>query len=225
MATVKTGYAKATTAVKTASGKDSAARAIDPKDSTVVTDESTEVRVVEAVTQYVLQDTAEKAAKEAKEKSATVIRTYTGTVRDENALTGDYQKTLRVMGRQVKSTQFAVDASHMDKFSVPKSKEDIAAIKTIMGPAFETVFEPTVEISIKKNVMENDALRKELSQALFTALGMDGIKKYFEREETWRVKKGMAETQYSLEKKVRDALRSSVKQTSDSLKDASSAVE
>ena len=224
MSSVKPGYAKTTTAVKTASGAESAARAIDPINSTVVTDEGEEVRVVEAVTQYVLQDTAEKAAKEAKEKQAAVIRTYTGTVRDENALAGEYQKTLRVLGRQIKGVQYAVDASHTDKYSVPDSKEDIERIKTLMGPAFETVFEQTVELSIKKNVMENETLRKELSQVLFKALGVEGIKKFFKKEDTWRVKKGVAENQYMLDKAVREALRANAKQAADALKDASAAV-
>jgi hypothetical protein len=223
MSMLKTGYPKVTTAVKTAAGKESTARAIDPADATVVLDDQTEVRVVEAVTQYVMQDTAEKAAKEAKEKSAEVIRTFTGTVRDENALDGKYQKTLRVMGRKVKGMQFAVDAMHTDKFTAPKVKDDILAIKALMGPAFDSVFEETIELSIKKSVMENDALRKELSVVLFNALGIEGIKKFFEKEETWKVKKGMAEDQYRLEKAVRETLRSKVKQAADAIKDASAA--
>ena len=222
MSSVKPGYAKATTALKTASGKDSAARSLDPVDSTVVTEEGRVVRVVEAVTSYVLQDSAEKAAKEAKDKSAEVIRTYAGTVRDENAVHGDYQKTLCVLGQKVKGVQYAVNASNIDKFSVPKAKEDIEAIRTVMGPAFESVFEQTVELSIKKNVMENDSLRKELSQVLFKALGVEGIKRFFEKEDTWKVKKGMAESQYALDKTVREALRTHAKQAADSLKDASS---
>jgi hypothetical protein len=222
--TVKPGYAKTTTALKTASGKDSAARALDPKDSAVLTDDGTEIKIAEAVTQYVLQDTAEKAAKESKEKSAAVVRAYASTVRDESALSGDYQKTLRVLGKQVKKVQYAVDASQVDKFTAPKSKDDIEAIRTVMGPAFESVFEQTVELSIKKSVIENDTLRKELSQALYKALGVEGIRKYFEKEDTWRVKKGMAETQYSLSKTVRDALHTHTKPAADALKDASGTI-
>jgi hypothetical protein len=222
MATVKTGYTKTTTALKTASGKDSAARALDPGNSTVIKDDNEEVKVVEAVTQYVLQDSAEKAAKLAKDDAADVIRVYAGTVRDENALAGDYQKTLRVMGRQIKSQQLAVDVASLDKFSVPKKKEDVLAIKALMGDAaFETVFEQTVELSIKKSVMENDALRKELSQTLFKALGVEGIKKFFEKEDTWKVKKGMAEDQYTLSATVREALKTHAPQAKDSIKDAS----
>jgi len=224
MSAVKPGYTKTTTAKKTASGKDSAARTLNPVNSTVVTDDGEEVRVVEAVTQYVLQDTAEKSAKAAKERSGEIIRTYAGTVREENALAGDYQKTLCVLGREVKGVQYAVSASNTDKFSVPSAKEDIEAIKAVMGSAFDTVFEQTVELSIKKNVMEDDSLRKELSQVLFKALGVEGIKRFFKKEDTWRVKKNMAENQYTLDKTVREALRTHAKQAADALKDASESV-
>jgi phosphoribosyl-ATP pyrophosphohydrolase len=221
MPMLKAGYSKTTTPLKTAAGKDSAIRGLDPKGSTVILDDTTEQEVAAAVTKYVLEDTAEKAAKEAKEKAGEVIRLYASTVRDENALCGDYQKTLRVLGTKVKDVQYAVDAAHQDKFSVPKSKDDIEAIRKILGPLFESVFEETTEISIKDSVLKNDTLRKELSQLLFKALGTEGIKKYFDRDTTWTVKKGMAEDQFKLDKVVREVLKTKVPQAKDSLKDAS----
>ncbi len=224
MPTLKPGYATQTSLLKTASGEDSAVRALDAMNAIVVHDDGTEQNVAQAVVKYVIQDTEEKAAKAAKEKAAEVIRLFAGTVRDENALNGDYQKTLRIVGSEIKNTQYAVDASHIDKFSVPKKKADLDALKATLGTAFNSIFEPTIEISIKKSVLENDDLRKELSAALFKALGADGIRKYFDKEETFRVKKGMAEAQYALEKTVREALRKNVKQTADALKDASGPV-
>jgi phosphoribosyl-ATP pyrophosphohydrolase len=221
MPMLKAGYNKATTPVKTASGKDSVIRELDPKNAAVVLDDTTEQGVAAAVTKYVIEDTAEKAAKEAKEKAAEVIRLYTTTVRDENAMCGEYQKTLRVLGSKVKSVQYAVDAAHQDKFSAPKSKDDIEAIRKLLGPLFESVFEETTEISIKKSVLENDTLRKELSQLLFKALGTEGIKKYFDRDTSWIIKKGMAEDQYKLDKVVREVLKTKAPQAKDALKDAS----
>jgi len=221
MPTLKTGYAKTTTALKTANGKDSVIRAVDPADSIVVLDDRSEVKVAAAVTSYFLHDAQEKAAKEAKEASAEIVRLYAGSVRDDNALNGEYQKTLRVVGTKVKKVQYAVDAAHTDKFTAPKSKDDIEAIKTALGSNFDTIFEESVEIGIKDTVMKNDTLRKELSKVLFDALGAEGIKKYFDRETTWRVKKGMAEDQYKLEKAVREILRTKAPQAKDALKDAS----
>jgi hypothetical protein len=224
MLKLKAGYPKATVALKTASGEASAVRALDPKDATVVEDNGKETLVTQAVVNYVLHSTAEKTAKQDKEAAAEIVRTYVGQVRTENALAGSYQKSLRVMGKIVKDTQYSVDAAHQDKFTVPKVKEDIDAIKAALGPAFDTIFESVTEISIKKNVMENDKLRKELSQLLLTTLGADGIKKYFEKTETYGVKTGMAADMYTLDKKVREAFLSRVKQAADALKDSSSVV-
>jgi hypothetical protein len=221
---LKVGYTKTTTPLITDAGEVSAVRALDASTSTVIADDGVEVRVADAVVSYVVQDTAEKAAKQAKEEAAEAIRFYAGSVRDENALAGDYQKTMRVQGKVVKGNQYAVDVSQIDKFSVPKKKADIEALKTLLGSDFGSIMEPTVEISIKKSVLENDALRKELSEVLFKALGSEGIKKFFEREETWRVKKGMAETQYQLTANVRQALRANCKPCSDSIKDATGPV-
>jgi len=221
---LKTGYTKTTTPVVTAAGKPSAVRALDPVNSTVILDDDTETKIADAVVNYVLQDTSEKAAKAAKEEASEVLRLYAGTVRDDNALAGEYQKSLRVLGKIVKGAQYAVDVIQTDKFSVPKNKTDIEALKTILGTSFNTILETTVAISIKTTVLENDALRKELSEELFRALGSEGIKKYFEREEIWRVKKNMAETQYALSAEVRAALRANCVPAKDTLKDATSTV-
>jgi hypothetical protein len=225
MATVKDGYAKKSVAVKTASGKDSAVRSLDPVDSVVITDEGREEKVVQAVTNYVLNDTREKDAKAAKEKDAVVIRAYAGQVRDDNALSGEYQKSYRIMGTEVKKFQHAVDATQTDKWTLPKSKEDIEALRKVLGVDFDTIMEKETVISIKKEVLENDALRKELNALLHKVMGADDLRKYFEKDEVWRVKKGMAERQYKLTDTVRKAFRASVKLAADSLKDASEMVE
>lgn len=230
--TVSANYPRQTFEVRTASGEISKSRGVDPKDAAVTVEITSPTgstvktqKVVDAVVEYIIKDAAEKAAAEEKEISAQVIRAFAVAVRDANATQGDYQKTLRVVGRKVKSTQYAVDASAKDAFSVPSKSEDVEAIRKALGnTVFEQLFEKQTSISIKKEVMESDTLRKDLSRILFEALGAEGMKKYFEKDDVWAVKDGVSERIYKFNAKEREAFLKAVKQHSDALKDASEVV-
>lgn len=221
MPTVKKGYSKKSVILKTAAGNISTVHGLDPEGSVVIMDDKTEQEVVQAVTNYVIQDVQEKAANEAKKKAAEIIRTYVAQVRNDNALAGEYQKSYRVMGNKIKGFQYAVDVQQNDKWACPQTKEDIEALKAVLGSHFDAIMESETTISIKKEVIESDALRRELNALLHKVMGTDDLRKFFEKKEVWRVKRGMAERQYKLPDEIRKNLRANVKQADDTIKDAS----
>lgn len=223
--TLEPGYVTATSSFETDAGKESSMRLVSPEDSTVTVDGDA-VKITEAVANFVMQVTAEKAAKESKEESAEIIRTYAGVVRKKNAKKGDYYKSLRINGKLVKRMQYAVAAISSDKFSTPTKKEDIEALKTALGKdVFDSLFETSSSIAIRADIMKDDAKRKELSRKLVELFGVDGIKEYFERKTILKTKKGLDEKQYRLDDEVLQKLeKAGVKQSADSLKDVSETV-
>ncbi len=69
--------------------------------------------------------------------------------------------------------------AHQDRFSIPDVEEDIAVIKEIVGKEFfDKHFIRDILISIKKEVLDNRDLRKELTNKLIEVFGIEGIKKY-----------------------------------------------
>ena len=62
-------------------------------------------------------------------------------------------------------------------------------------------------------------IRKELSKILFTALGADGIKKYFNRETVWGPKSGLDQKRYELTKSKREKIDKVLKPSADTVKD------
>jgi hypothetical protein len=224
MPKLKGALKKASVAIQTPAGKKSAARAIEPDDTTVILEDGSEVTVKTAVAAYVKALAASKAAKNEADGHAEVVRTYVGAVRDDNAEAGDYQKTYRVLGSKAAGTQFAVDVSQSDRFGVNKDV-DWGTLRQLLGDSdFEKLFEEETVIQIKPEVLKNEKMRKKLSKVLFEALGTEGIKEYFLRETTFSVKPGMVEEQYTLEPELRTVLRENTKQVADSVKDATSNV-
>lgn len=249
MSKIIDGYSRTSTPLKTKSGKPSSARGLKPEASIVELDDGKTRLVADAVFDYVLKTALEKKAKEAAKASAEVLRTYAKAVRNANADDGDYHKTYRIFGellenarvtvdiikttagqKQIESIveedvskrQYAVDATEKDSYTVPSTKEDIKALRDALGEeAFEQLFESAVIISVKKDVMDSDSLRKELSQILYEKLGTDGIKKFFDRQEVWKVKSGTAERLRYMEKDTQEKFRKVVKQAADTLKDTS----
>lgn len=222
--TMPDAYPTTTKEVLTPKGEVSACRKVDP-DNTAVTlidgNTTSIIRVADAVQDFVTKDILVKETTEQRDKSAAVLRAYAGAVRVKNAENGDYQKTLRIAGPETTKKSYQVDASDQDSFSMPKKKEDIQALRESLGDdVFKQICEQTTTIAIKKEVMEDDDLRKELSAQLYQALGAEGIKKYFDRDEAWAIKKGMAERIFSFKKKIREALFEQVTQKADSIKDA-----
>ena len=203
---------------KTASGKNSVAREIDPQNALVPNSQKT---VKQAVSDYVeankVYKDAEKIAKSAGEDVKTFIKQH----RDTNAEQGDYQKTYRVLGNKDGDTLFAADVSQIDKWTIPKSDIEIDAIKDLVGDDFfAKMLSKEVTISIRKEVMDNKVLRAELTAKLVSTFGKD-LNKYFVKEEVWETADGLAELQYKLDKDKRDKMRGVLKPSSDAIKDAS----
>lgn len=213
------------TPLKTESGEKSEIRLLDPKLSAALISkkkETSEKLIKDAVNEYVKYHALEKSYKDQKDEAAQVIREYVGAVRDANAYEGDYQKTYRVLGKKDDTMQFSADVSQNDKFSIPKTA-DMTEIKTALGDAtFDELFQKTTTISIKPEIMSNDTLRKEFSSILVDKLGMDGLKKYFVKEEVWQVKDGTDTHQYKIPKEKRDILLEHVNPSADTVKNSTS---
>ncbi|MBD3260922.1 MAG: hypothetical protein GF334_04470 [Candidatus Altiarchaeales archaeon] len=231
---LKGALTKADVDVKTPSGKKSAIRAIDPTDTVIEVERETDgktsaedIKVKAAITDYVQKLKTKKAAEEAAAEAADVVRFFVGLVRTDNARQGDYQKTYRLMGNKGQKTEYAVDVSENDKWSVSKEldlndkKTREALIEKIGQEDFDKLFEELTTIGIKKEILNNEALRKELSATLFKLLGKDGIKKFFRRETVWTVKKGTEKLQYELPEETVKEFKKIATQAADTVKDAS----
>ena len=217
--------AKASVELKTTTGEKSTVRAIDPGNTVVTDDVAKEtVEIKKAIATYVKALATKKEAEAEAAKAADVIRFYTGEVRDENAIQGDYQKTYRLLGEITKGTQLAVDVSQADRSSLTKGTKIEDAKKELGKNLFAATFELETFIKIKDSVMKNAALRKELSKKLFDALGQEGIKTYFEKEEEWVVLSGTEKAQYKLTPAERTLLLKFVTLYADSVKDTSTKI-
>lgn len=215
------------TPLKTEKGVKSTIRLLDPKASAAITikdDKEVEISIKEAVNHYVHYHEVEKSAKDQKDEAAEALRTYVGAVRDANAKDNDYQKTYRVLGKKDGKLQYGADVSQNDKYGIPKDADMKVIKKTLGDTTFNDLFQKTTSISIKPEIMKNEALRKELSKILVEKLGMDGLKKYFHKEEVWSVKPGTDKKQYELPEKKQKAFLESVKPSADTVKNATAVV-
>jgi hypothetical protein len=150
------------------------------------------------------------------------LRAYVKPIRDTNAYAGDYQKSFRVAGIVAKSgLQYGALVAHIDRWGLPKKEVDIAALKKLVGDKFfKEHFEKEITIAIKSEVLENKVLRKELTDKLLEALGVDGLKKYFKKEEVWTVTPGLDKGQYDLDNETRTDMLESCKQYADKVEEA-----
>lgn len=211
--------------IVTASGNPSKTRGVNVSDHTLKTDGG-EINVAHSVKNYVVLLEKEKEVKKEKEQHSDIIREHTTAIRNYFRKQGTYLKTYRLVGNQEDKYLYAVDVQENDKFSVSSNKEDIKNLKTALGEdIFKKIFEEITTISIKKSVMEDEVQRKELSKMLFQAIGTEGIKKFFDRGTEWSVKKGLSKNIHTYEEKIQNIIKSNLKQSADTIKDASSEVE
>jgi hypothetical protein len=208
----------------TASGNKSEARAVDPQDTKVevLVDGKPETRSVLETVRKFCKALAEKKAKEEEAADhAIVLRTFVGELRTSNAVQGDYQKTYRVVGESADKVQYMADVSQADAWGALKGVDMKALRKKTGAAVFDAVVEEDESISIKPEILKNKVLRKEFSAALTAAFGIEGVKKYFQREVTWGVKEGTDKAQYTLPADQKVVLTEGFKQSADSVKDAS----
>jgi hypothetical protein len=220
----------------TESGKKSAMQDVFPADDTDVVFEVNKGTakkpkmeqfrdaVKNLVKKFVRADLAMKAAKEEQEEAGTGIRVYSKAIREHQAKAGQYQTTYRINGPVSKDVQYAVSAAAQDRFSLPKKDDEIDAIKEIVGNEFfSKFFERVLNISIRKEILDDPAKRRELTDKLLNAFGgEEGLKKWFKKEEVWSVRKGLDVAQFNeLDDDTRRQLNEVCPQYADQLKDAS----
>ena len=219
--------------VKTASGEKSVMQDVFPNDDTEVfyevnrgtkakpNIEAVKHNVKQLVRQFVVADNTMKSAKEQAEEAAQGLRVFaeefrTGRVRDG----ARYQQTYRINGPMHKATKFAVSCAAQDRFSLPKKEKDIDAIRETVGKDFfDKFFERELSIEIRKEVLEDRKLRRELTDKLLEVFGGEAeLKKWFVKGESWTIKSGLAEGQFELEEETRQAFQEKCPQYADQIK-------
>lgn len=206
--------------IKTAAGKVSEARGVNAGDE-VVTLGKAKIPVADAITSYVNALSVMKTAEEEKDKQANIIRTFVGDIRTYFRKKADHSKTYRIFGKVAGSIQYALDVIMMDKWSVPKKNEDWETLKKeVTASVFNQLFEEIQVIKIKKIITDNDQKRRELTKKLVSFFGEDGIKEYFEKETSYEVKAGLAETLPKMSEEVQASVLKHLTQSSDMIKDA-----
>lgn len=217
----------------TPKGEVSELRKLHPTDEDTVTiektigtgkDKKTEQlvkKVKDAVREFIIYSNQEKSAKEQKDDAANALREYVKVTRDKNAYAGDYQKSYRVVGGLATSgMQYGAAVQQVDRTTCPKKESDIEAIKKLVGKKFfDQYFARELIISIKKDVLDNKDLRKELTNKLIEFFGVEGIKKYFTKEEVWAIKTGLDKGQYDLADETRVKFLEAVKFYADKVDD------
>lgn len=180
--------------------------------------------VQKLVRQFVVADNNAKAAKEQADEAAQGLRVFAKEFRETRYKETDkFQTTYRINGEATKTIQFAVFAAAQDRFSLPKKEKDIDEIRKIVGKDFfKKHFERVLNIGIRKEVMENRKLRRELTNKLIDAFGgEDELKKWFVKEEIWSVKPGLREGQYELDDEKREEFLEKCPQYADQIKNVS----
>lgn len=205
-------------------------REIDPKDAVVTVEvgsgkKATEVTEVvkTSVRSFVKALKQERDLKAQKAEAIEVLRKYVGELRDKNAYAGDYQKTYKVLGPvEEDGLVYATDVTQTSKYSLPKDQKDIEALKALIpADLFDEVFEKELSISIRPEILKDDTARKEFTRLILDCMGVEGLKKYFNKEETYKVKKGFDEKQYHIDPDHRRAILDVAVPASDSVKDTS----
>jgi hypothetical protein len=210
--------------LKQASGKKTDVRGIEAGEETLPKGKET-IKIADAIAAYVNAAAQESQYKEQKDEHASIIREFVNNVRGYFNKQGQYVKTFRVFGNKLKKLLYAVDVAHQDRFNPPSNKEDIESIKKLLGQGnFDQIFEENITISIKKTVSDNDVMRRELSKLLIEKLGPEGLKRYFERDAVYVVKKGLAEKINKFPEEIQKIIKENLKQTSDSIKDVSETI-
>lgn len=185
--------------------------------------ESIKHKVRQLVRQYVIADNLLKSAKEQAEEAAQGLRVFAREFRAERLEnTGKYQQTYRINGEITKKTQYAVSCAAQDRFSLPKKEKDVDAIREIVGKDFfKAHFERVLEIGIRKEVLEDRKLRRELTDKLIDAFGgEDELKKWFVKDEKWTIKPGLDKDQFDLDKETREKFQEVCPQYADQIKNA-----
>lgn len=131
---------------------------------------------------------------------------------DEMAYCGSFTKSLTVPG-----DNYTVTYVTMDRFSVPQDEPSLQAIKALVGPTkYDEMFETKETISIKKEVVGNDALLNKIAKACEDA-GLD-ISLYFDRTEKVVSKDDLDRKQFELKPNKLEQFRALVKQAKPSLR-------
>jgi molybdopterin converting factor small subunit len=130
---------------------------------------------------------------------------------DALAYGGNFTKSLRAQGI-VNSITYVTS----DKFSVPQDEDSLKALKKVAGDMYDDLFETKRNISIKKEVLDNDTLVNKIATACEKA-GLS-IGEIFDVGDKVVAKSGLDKKQYDLPKSKLEVFRTLVKQNKPALK-------
>ena len=131
---------------------------------------------------------------------------------DENARKGDFSKSYLVEGESSNVTYVT-----SDRFSVPKTPEELEALKRLLGPdRFNEWFDKERTITLKESASKNPEFIRVLQTAL--AAAQLNFADSFEVIDTVYAKKELDMKQYVLAQPVLDQFRTLCKQNKPALK-------
>jgi len=130
---------------------------------------------------------------------------------DEMGFCGSYEKSMTVQGHKSALT-FVVS----DKFSVPQTDAEIAALKKLTGKKFEEFFSTSRNIAIKKEVLDDEKMLNKVAKAC-EAAGLS-IGEIFDVGDRIVANEGLDEMQFELPKTKLDVFRTLVKQAKPALR-------
>jgi len=220
-----------TEVVLNAKGKPTDIRALEAGNE-VVTIEGTdkkkeEVKLVDAIVEFVTAAAQEKSYKGKKEKAAGIIRTFISDVRKFFLKDKEPTKTYRIFGNKTKIMNYAVDVSSSGKYSYSSKDEDMKSLKRdLTAGVFKQLFDENAIISIKTTVTNDDKKRRELTKLLLDTLGEEKLKEYFERSVSYTLKSAELPTLIKgFPAVTRKIIEERIVPTADAVKDASTVPE
>ncbi len=174
------------------------------KKSTVPVIEDYPQAVGTAVTKLVDLKAQEKTLKAEINDTSEVIIKYATEQQDERALKGDFNKSYAIG-----------DITFVTKNQFSINPEDGPAIKKILGKAFESLILEKMDVKLKDEVFQSEALQGELMKLLG-----DNFSKFFDVTSTLKVAENYDEKIYGVLKSrdKLDEIRTYVKQYSPSLR-------
>jgi hypothetical protein len=155
------------------------------KKSTVPVIETYPKEVGDAATKLVDLKAQEKTLKAEINDTSSVIIEFASKVQDEHAFNGDFHKSYAIG-----------DITYVSKNQFSINTEDAATIKKILGKAYSSMILEKMDVKLKEEVFESEALQKEL----MSLLG-DTFSKFFDVATALRVCE-------DYDKKIYDVLRS-----------------
>jgi hypothetical protein len=161
-----------------------------------------------AVDEIVSWKKKEKEAKAEKESREVDIIDWVKEKQDKDGFSNNFQKSYRVQG--INETITFVSS---DRFS-NITAENVPTLQTVLGKKFDEFVEKKMTVSLKEEVLRDEALQQEL----MNLIGKDKFQTFFRSEISYKPVDGFDKKLFSLGKTVVEKVREFIQQAKPSLR-------